>query len=163
MPKKFITIVSIGPTDITLWVEDKKYDYSADAGVIKHFLHLNRHNQGKAIAYLRDNCNRYWDITDVGGSLDKKAWRNGERELEIDDKIRVKDYYRSDDPDWFALGVGDESPSELLSRDFTVYGIDVDMAYDYGHFANTMGTIYVDDGYVLPYTNWRDIMEIIDE
>ena len=65
MPERFIKIVSIGPTDIVLWIKDQKYDFSAPQDVIKHFLWLQRHNQGKAIAYLRDHCNNSWNVTEA--------------------------------------------------------------------------------------------------
>jgi hypothetical protein len=162
MPKRFITIVSIGPTDIVLWIEDRKYDYVADQFVIKHFLYLQRHNQGKAIDYLRDHCDRYWDITDETGPLDKKAWRI--RELKVGDRIQIKPEFQSqeNDADNFQLGYSG-ADGWGFSQIFTIMRIDMDEPYMWGkRFRNSPGTIYT-NRYKFPYTNWREIMDIVNE
>jgi hypothetical protein len=91
MPKRFIQIVSIGPTDIVLWINDQKYDFSAPPDVIKHFLFVQRHNQGKALAYLREHCNKSWNVTDESklSSKENLSYRTS-KIFEVGAKVRIK-------------------------------------------------------------------------
>jgi hypothetical protein len=86
MPERFIKIVSIGPTDIVLWIKDKKYDFSAPQDVIKRFLWLQRTNQGKAIAYLRDHCTNSWNVTE--GSKEILSYKT-EKKFEVGARVSL--------------------------------------------------------------------------
>ncbi len=149
--KRFFIVVSQSPTTVALVIGDNKYEYSAPENVIKKFTYLRGRNQGKALSYLKDNCFKSWNLT-------KESW--------IFDSIKVGDKVRNVGSAQLCGYVG----ATILHGG---YGFPRVVVYIDKYKTPTWGTgegiIRIKNerfdsiGYEIPYSNWKEFIEVIHE